>query len=459
MIALLCALLSGGLFYSAYGLDAAWMLAWFAPAPLLWLAYDDKVPRWQVVAACFAAAVAGNVYFFQAYGTFVLASALGILAGSFVMLAAAVLLSAQARRTLPPVAALFAFPVLWTGMEFLESLVSPHGSWNAMGYSQVDWPAAIQLAALTGVYGVTFLLCLFANALAMAARGDRLAGGLGVALSVLAIAGGYVRLAMPEGAPVRVAAMADVSARGSNDSDLVIAGRYAAAIRAEAARGTQIFVTPETGLESDALGPVAAAARDTGRLVVAGAHSSTPQRNMTVSYVPGAAPVYYDKRHRLFPDEAKYAPGTKSGFIGNGMAATICKDLDFPGTIRGDAQAGIRLMLVPANDFFLDDWMHARQAVMRGVENGFAMGRTAFHGLATISDDRGRILALGRIGKAGFKVAVADVPLGSGPTLYTRFGDWFAWLCVVLAVALAGAVALRRRGPDGAAVLPQRQYA
>ena len=37
MTALLCALLSGAMFYLSQGADDVWWLAWFAPAPLLWL--------------------------------------------------------------------------------------------------------------------------------------------------------------------------------------------------------------------------------------------------------------------------------------------------------------------------------------------------------------------------------------------------------------------------------------
>ena len=39
----------------------------------------------------------------------------------------------------------------------------------------------------------------------------------------------------------------------------------------------------------------------------------------------------------------------------------------------------------------------------------------------------------------------ADVPLGPGPTLYTRTGDMFAWLCV-LAFLLLGFLAIRAGG-------------
>jgi apolipoprotein N-acyltransferase len=436
MIALLCALLSGGMFYSAYGLDNAWMLAWIAPVPLLWLAYGGA-PRWQVMAASLFASATGTAYFFQAYGVFLLTYAIAILVGNGLLLGASALLARQALRKHAPVIALFIFPALWTSVEFLEGWISPHGAWGAIGYSQVDWPAAIQVASITGVYGVTFVLCLFANAVALALKGERLTAGLGAVLTLAVIAGGYARLALPQTTPLRVAALADMTAKGSGDTKLDIARRYASAIRSAGARGTKVFVTPETGIESEALPLVRAASADTGTLVVAGTRGRLPERNMAVVFVSGERALVYDKRHRLFPDEAKYRAGTRAGLIGNGMATAICKDLDFPRTIRGDARAGIRLMMVPANDFYLDDWLHARPAVMRGVENGFAVVRTAIHGLVTVSDDRGRILALARAEKPGFVIAEADVPLGSGPTLYTRYGDWFAWLCVALAITLS----------------------
>jgi apolipoprotein N-acyltransferase len=132
--------------------------------------------------------------------------------------------------------------------------------------------------------------------------------------------------------------------------------------------------------------------------------------------------------------------------IGNGMAMAICKDMDFPRTIRSDAQAGIRLMATPANDFVLDDWMHARQSIMRGVENGFAVARSATNGIETISDARGQVLARARVASSGLTAIRAEVPLGPGMTPYVRFGDVFAWVAVVATVGLgAAAVAGWRR--------------
>jgi apolipoprotein N-acyltransferase len=468
MITMACALLSGAMYYFAYGLDDVWMLAWIAPAPLLWLAWRDA-SRWQVMAAALFTTTLGTIYIFQAYGTYVLIDGIVMAIANGLLLGAALLLAQRARHVLPAAAAVFVFPVVWTAIEFAEGWISPHGAWGALGYTQVHWPAAIQVAALAGVYGVTFILCLFASAVSLALSGERRAGVIGAAVALAVVAGGYARIALSAStslptslsAPLRVAAISIVTPNGQAHAKAQdVAQQYAAAIRAEAARGVKVVVTPETSIESDALDPIQSAARDTGTVVVAGTHNRTPQRNMAVAFVPGQPALTYDKRHLLLPGEAVFMPGSRSGIIGNGIATAICKDLDFPRTIRGDAQSGIRLMIVPANDFSLDGWIHARQAVMRGVENGFAVLRVASHGLATVSDDRGRVLTLAQVGPPGTTVARADVPLGTGPTLYTRLGDWFAWLCIALAVGtliLARVAGARTR--KGAAVGAMRNAA
>jgi hypothetical protein len=54
--------------------------------------------------------------------------------------------------------------------------------------------------------------------------------------------------------------------------------------------------------------------------------------------------------------------------------------MDFQSTLLSDAFAGafrgsLTLMLVPAWDFNADGWLHARMAVLRGVEGGYAIVR------------------------------------------------------------------------------------
>lgn len=111
-------------------------------------------------------------------------------------------------------------------------------------------------------------------------------------------------------------------------------------------------------------------------------------------------------------------------------------DMDFPDTIRVDAARGVRLMGVPGGDFGIDGWLHGRQAVMRGVENGFAMVRSAHDGLVIVSDAQGRLVGFKKDAPAGMTMVVAELPLGPGSTLYTRIGNAFGWLCIAAALAI-----------------------
>jgi apolipoprotein N-acyltransferase len=153
---------------------------------------------------------------------------------------------------------------------------------------------------------------------------------------------------------------------------------------------------------------------------------------------------HYTKRHPVPGLEARFKPGHESGWLGRSRAMEICKDMDFPPTIRGDAAMGVRLMGVPAGDFHADAWLHGRMSVMRGVENGFAIVRAAHAGLVTASDAQGRLVASETVARSGLTMIVADLPLGPGPTLYTRIGNAFGWLCVVL-LLLTGILSFRSR--------------
>ena len=91
----------------------------------------------------------------------------------------------------------------------------------------------------------------------------------------------------------------------------------------------------------------------------------------------------YDKHH-LLPGVEPEKPGHKrEPYQASRWGLQICKDMDFPKLSRQYAAEGANLMLVPAWDFNLDRWLHARMAVLRAVENGFALARSARNGLLT----------------------------------------------------------------------------
>jgi apolipoprotein N-acyltransferase len=170
-----------------------------------------------------------------------------------------------------------------------------------------------------------------------------------------------------------------------------------------------------------------------------------------VAFDPDGRASVYAKRHLLMPIESRFTPGTAPGLLGGGRAMAICKDMDFPETIRQDARTGLRLMAVPEWDFGADGWIHDRMTVMRGVENGFAVVRAASLGLLSASDAQGRLIAEKTVDPDRMDWILADLPLGPGPTLYTRIGDVFSWACLALTLLL-GIVALSKtRRRDGSA--------
>ena len=437
MKVVIAALLSSAMFYLSQGLDDAWYLAWFAPMPLLWLTYGNT-PFWQVAAACTAAVLASSIYILQCYTMLpplVIAPAVII---QIVLFCAAVWFGRFAQRRLPAVAALFSFPALWTAIELLLFSVSPNGTFGSLAYSQVSAPFLIQSASLFGIYGITFLICLFANTLAMAGHSELRSPamlGVGFGLCALNVVFGLARLAQPQPETVRVAAMVDETAmnltwRAHSQAEVVaVADTYARAIRSAASQGAKFVVTPEGGIVSNpqwqpaVMAPLAAAAHDTGSQIIAGVVYRKPAADIAFSLAPDGTIRRYDKRHPVPVLEARFTPGHVSGFLGQGRAMEICKDMDFPVTIRRDAAMGVRLVGSPAGDFEKDAWLHGRIAVMRGVEDGFALVRAANKGLVTASDAEGRLVASKMDAPAGLTMVIADLPLGPGPTLYTHIGD------------------------------------
>ena len=438
---LVVSLLSGLMFYLSQGLPDVATLAWFAATPVLWLAYGNA-SRAQVLLGSTVAFACGQIYLVQCYGgvlpPLALAALILVLCAGF---AGAVLFSREAFRRASPWTALLAFPASWTAFEWLFGLASPHATFGALGYAEVSFPAGIQVAALFGVHAVSFLLCLAASAVALLLRGDRRAGAAGIAVCVLALGCGFARLASPELSRVRVVVLADADTWHRENREQTLASEqgaaqvYAAFIRTQP--GARVVVIPEGALsmqrsdEKAVLGPLAEAAKDSGAIVLTGTIVPDGEQNRAFALMPDGTVRTYAKRHLLVPLEPG-VPGHEPGLLGGGYATQICKDMDFPGTVRDTAAHGIRLMMVPANDFGRDGWIHARMAIMRGVENGFAVVRAAFNGLATVSDAQGRILGQAPTQSPGMVAVVADVPLGPGPTFYTRWGDIFPVLCLLV---------------------------
>ena len=57
--------------------------------------------------------------------------------------------------------AALAFPTFWVSFQYLAEVSSPHGTFGNLAYTQMNWLPLIQIAALTGIWGISFVVLLF----------------------------------------------------------------------------------------------------------------------------------------------------------------------------------------------------------------------------------------------------------------------------------------------------------
>jgi apolipoprotein N-acyltransferase len=345
-------------------------------------------------------------------------------------------------------------------MEWLRNLTTPHGTAGSIAYTQLKFLPFLQLASITGPWGMSFLLLLFPAALAIALHlrktdpaALRVVATTAGVLAAMLIFGAVRMAAIPRGHLVRVGLVASDLAANTNVADNGAATdrlfeSYAAEAERLAARGAQAIVLPEKlgvvlEAENGSADPIFQRLADrTGATIVVGeVHvAGAAKYNQARIYDPQAAVLSYDKEHMLPPFESYLTPGTELVTLpkhAETWGVAICKDMDFTPLSRKYGKAGAGLMLVPGWDFNVDRNWHGHMAVMRGVEDGFSIVRAAKNGYLTVSDDRGRVIAETRSDAAPFATLLASVPAEHTATVYLLLGDWFGWVaCAVLVFAI-----------------------
>ncbi len=449
-----CLAISAALFFLGTGLSPLWALTWLAPIPVLWI--SPRVSARQAFFVALAAYALGGLnewaYSRTVLPTFIVAALL--LASSCLFAVGALLFRYGVLRGKLWQAAVV-FPAFWVTVEFVVAQLSVHGTFGNISYSQMDFLPILQIASVAGIWGISFCLFLFAATLAALAQSGlssvKIPLAIATAVFLIGVIGfGLWRIAAtPKNSPtVKVALMAsDAPENVAADTPVeaqAIFQRYAERIKLLSGQGIQLFVLPEhSGPVTDASRPEADAffqdlAKQNNAYIAVGIDRITPSVswNQQRLYSPqGEFVASYNKHHLLPHWEDRFAPDTKrtvvAGISGKwGLA--ICKDMDFPRLSREYSEDGVGLLLVPAWDFVDDGWLHGRMAILRGVESGFSIARSPKLGILTATDDRGRVLAQRRTTGSQFATVIADIPVRHDATIYSRFGNWFAWLCVLV---------------------------
>jgi apolipoprotein N-acyltransferase len=461
--ALLAFAATAALLYFGSGLLPRWPLMWFAPLPVLLFAL--RQPAWKAGLVAFGAWLVGSLnlwHYIHVLGLPPQVWFLDFVPTAAVFAASVLLVRALARRG-ALWSAWVALPAAWITFEFVRNLLWSNGSAGCVAYSQLNFLPFLQTASLAGPWGMGFVLLLFPAGLALGidrwkAEQKQALRILGTTLGVVAalLIFGGVRLAMPQHGPqVRVGLVASDANGGAPVNDpgaptQRVFENYAQHAGQLIAQGAQVVVMPEdmevvldSGVaKTDSIfQPIA---DRTGAVLVVGMAriGAAGKHNEARIYAPGAAVRSYDKEHLLPPFEtSRFTPGTSrtlfpapAKFAGQTWAVAICKDMDFTNPARAYGRAGVGLMLTPAWDFRVDGFWHGHIAVMRAVEDGFSLVRSARGGLLTVADNHGRIVAEVASNSAPFATLIATVPAGLSHTLFLLLGDWFGWCAMALFV-------------------------
>ncbi|MBL8796032.1 MAG: apolipoprotein N-acyltransferase [Planctomycetia bacterium] len=158
---LLPAVLSGGMLWAAH-FPLAWgWLGWVALVPILSLVRRD-LPAWRVFLGSW---LTGVLFFAPALQWLRLADPRNyyswpglVLYCSFYLPLGIGLVRLLVRRAGWPL--LLALPVVWTALEYLRAHLFTGFPWYFLAHTQHDFLLVIQIADVTGAYGVTFVVAL-----------------------------------------------------------------------------------------------------------------------------------------------------------------------------------------------------------------------------------------------------------------------------------------------------------
>jgi apolipoprotein N-acyltransferase len=128
------------------------------------------------------------------------------------------------------------------------------------------------------------------------------------------------------------------------------------------------------------------------------------------------------------------------------IAAVICLESNYPALVNRFVDRGAQALVVVANDEWYEGTaqaaQHAEIAKLRAVEHRIPVLRCSNAGISSIIDAGGRVVAASDEGVQA--IVTARVPLGPGPSFYSRHGDWFPMGALAISLAALALVAVLR---------------
>lgn len=417
---------------------------------------------------------------------FLLSLYLGLYTGIFAMA-----FSIKLQRSRLP--AVMIAPVIWVTLEYIRSYALTGFPWSSLGYSQYKFLTLIQISDITGIYGVSFILVALNAAIAdlfiQKKREERIplltrfwfTSGLSALLVLLIFSVIYGQLRLTQNRPGQVVRAALIQGNIEQDRKWLpeyqseVMDKYKSLTLQAMAYSPSIIIWPETalpfyfGYEKGLTQDFLAFQKGLNTYLLTGSVMvKTPPSKKTIAQLTNSAilfdrggniPYVYDKIHlvpfgeyvplkkilffldKLVVGIGDYTPGNKiiraeTDF--GSFGTFICYEIIFPGLVRKFYSKGGDFIVTITNDAWFGKtagpYQHFSMCVFRAIENRKPVLRAANTGISGYIDSNGRIIRATTIFERRFEVI--DMKTDKTGTFYSRYGDVFAYLCIVATILL-----------------------
>ena len=385
----------------------------------------------------------------------------------------------------------------WTSMEWLRGIIFPAFGWNGLGIAQHANIALIQIADITGVGGISFLIAM-AN-LMLAATLKRLWLELGrgarrphydfaLTIALVALAWTYGIRHLFDKAPASVelsfaAIQASIpqDVRNNPEFEMDVLETYKNQTLAAIAMRPDLILWPESSTPSPLLGHQYTwdlvrdlAAQHSGDLLLGTVHwgkegdfnsialltkqGTEAQLHHKIHLVPFGEYVPLREEFPLLarivgdlvPDD--FDPGKNFTLLELQsrplkLGPLVCFEDTLGDLARHFARLGAQAFVVVTNDgWFLESvgsLQHLRNALFRCVENNIPMIRAANAGVTCSIDRHGVVREIlsdpsGSTFQPGILFSKISAPENPSPTFFARYGEVFSIACLVVTALSAG---------------------
>ncbi|MDE2028917.1 MAG: apolipoprotein N-acyltransferase, partial [Candidatus Omnitrophica bacterium] len=383
---------------------------------------------------------------------------------------------------------LLVLPAVWVALEYIRGHFLSGFGWVMLGHTQYRHLWLIQIADITGAYGVSYLvmlvnLLIFETIKARKLLAKETVMTAAILASVTAYGAG-VTSATPHDPTIKVGVVQPVVSLTEDwdpDRKPWIVGRIVGLTKAMRDKDLDLIVWPETslpGVITDSpflMTEIKATAEDMHVPILMGSMAQVGENYYNSAFLIGADGQMlgrYDKIHLVpfgeylplrpllgwidkFVPLEDFTPGVSYKVFsiapGKRFSVLICFEDTLGDLCRRFALAGADFFVNITNDAWFEEtrapYLHLQGAVFSCVENHRALARAANTGISALIDPWGRILTTVE-NAHGKKLWVTGstsgrLPLIREKTFYTKYGDVFTYLCF-LCILIAVPISVRR---------------